>query len=99
MSGPSATDRVSLNSPAIRALSRGRADRPARPRHPRMRAGGRTPWRKRWLTLWKRMWRTVGAWPGFTPAARSLVGVDRWLGRLTRGRVVALGMAPSLILT
>ena len=45
------------------------------------------------------MWRTVGAWPGFTPVARGLVGVDRWLGRLTRGRVVALGMAPSLILT
>ena len=45
------------------------------------------------------MWRAVGSWPGFTPAARSLVGVDRWLGRVTRGRVVALGMAPSLILT
>jgi len=45
------------------------------------------------------MWRAVGAWPGFTPAAHSLVGLDRWLGRLSRGRVVALGMAPSLMLT
>ncbi|GIM91024.1 nitroreductase/quinone reductase family protein [Paractinoplanes toevensis] len=51
------------------------------------------------MTVWKRMWRAVGAWPGFTPVARSLVGVDRWLGRITRGRVVALGMAPSLLLT
>jgi len=32
------------------------------------------------------MWRAVGAWPGSTPVARSLVGVDRWLGRLTRTR-------------
>ncbi|MCU7727481.1 nitroreductase family deazaflavin-dependent oxidoreductase [Actinoplanes sp. KI2] len=49
--------------------------------------------------MWKKTWRAVGAWPGFTPVARSLVGLDRWLGRLTRGRVVALGMAPSLMLT
>ncbi|MEV6305479.1 nitroreductase family deazaflavin-dependent oxidoreductase [Actinoplanes sp. NPDC051861] len=49
--------------------------------------------------MWRKLWRTVGAWPGFTPIARSLVTVDRWLGRVTRGRVVALGMAPSLILT
>ena len=49
--------------------------------------------------MWKAMWRAVGGWPVFTPVARSLVGVDRWLGRLTRGRVVALGMAPSLVLT
>jgi deazaflavin-dependent oxidoreductase (nitroreductase family) len=45
------------------------------------------------------MRRAAGAWPGFTPVARSLVGLDRWLGRATRGRFVALGMAPSLILT
>jgi deazaflavin-dependent oxidoreductase (nitroreductase family) len=49
--------------------------------------------------MWKRAWRAAGTWPGFTPVARSLVGIDRWLGRLTRGRVVALGMAPSLMLT
>ena len=44
--------------------------------------------------MWRRAWRAVGAWPGFTPVARRLVTVDRWLGRVTRGRVVALGMAP-----
>ena len=49
--------------------------------------------------MWRKLWRTVGAWPGFTPVARRTVGFDRWLGRLTRGRVVALGMAPSLMLT
>lgn len=49
--------------------------------------------------MWRRLWRAVGAWPGFTPVARRMVTVDRWLGRVTRGRVVALGMAPSLILT
>ncbi|MFI5893850.1 nitroreductase/quinone reductase family protein [Actinoplanes sp. NPDC051513] len=49
--------------------------------------------------MWRRAWRAVGAWPGFTPVARRLVTIDRWLGRVTRGRVVALGMAPSLMLT
>jgi deazaflavin-dependent oxidoreductase (nitroreductase family) len=49
--------------------------------------------------VWRKLWRAVGAWPGFTPFARSLVGIDRWLGRLTRGRFVALGVAPSLMLT
>ncbi|MFC7534199.1 nitroreductase/quinone reductase family protein [Actinoplanes sp. GCM10030250] len=28
-----------------------------------------------------------------------MVDADRWLSRVTRGRVVALGMAPSLLLT
>ncbi|GLY08104.1 MULTISPECIES: nitroreductase/quinone reductase family protein [Actinoplanes] len=51
------------------------------------------------MIVWRRLWRAASALPGFTPAARSLVGVDRWLGRVTRGRMVALGMAPSLILT
>ncbi|MBB2946440.1 deazaflavin-dependent oxidoreductase (nitroreductase family) [Actinoplanes lutulentus] len=49
--------------------------------------------------MWRRMWRAVGAWPGFTPLARRTVTLDRWLGKVTRGRVVALGMAPGLILT
>lgn len=49
--------------------------------------------------MWRKLWRAVGSWPGFTPVARRLVTVDRWLGRLTRGRFVALGMAPSLVLT
>lgn len=51
------------------------------------------------MIVWRRIWRAASALPGFTPAARALVGVDRWLGRVTRGRVVALGVAPSLILT
>jgi len=45
------------------------------------------------------MWRAAGTLPVFTPVARRLVRIDRWLGRLTRGRVVSLGMAPSLVLT
>ncbi|MEU4244101.1 nitroreductase/quinone reductase family protein [Actinoplanes sp. NPDC026619] len=49
--------------------------------------------------MWQKMWRAAGALPGFTPVARRLVNVDRWLGRVTGGRVVALGMAPSLLLT
>lgn len=49
--------------------------------------------------MWRRLWRAAGAWPGFTPLARRLVRLDRWLGRVTRGRFVALGMAPSLMLT
>jgi deazaflavin-dependent oxidoreductase (nitroreductase family) len=49
--------------------------------------------------MWRRLWRGIGAWPGFTPVARRLVGLDRWLSGVTRGRMVALGMAPSLMLT
>jgi deazaflavin-dependent oxidoreductase (nitroreductase family) len=45
------------------------------------------------------MWRAIGSWPGFTPVARRMVTADRWIARVTRGRVVALGMAPSLMLT
>ena len=49
--------------------------------------------------VWRKFWRAVGAIPGFTPLARRTVTVDRWLSRVTRGRVVALGMAPGLLLT
>jgi deazaflavin-dependent oxidoreductase (nitroreductase family) len=35
----------------------------------------------------------------FAAAARPLVPADRLVGRLTRGRVVALGLAPALIIT
>jgi len=49
--------------------------------------------------VWRKLWRAAGASKGFTPVARRLVGIDRWLGRVSRGRVVALGMAPSLMLT
>ncbi|WP_240670387.1 nitroreductase/quinone reductase family protein [Actinoplanes solisilvae] len=49
--------------------------------------------------MWRKLWRTAGSWSAFTPVARRLVRVDRLLSRVTRGRVVALGMAPSLLLT
>ncbi len=35
----------------------------------------------------------------FTPFARAAVPVDRLVSRVTRGRVVALGMLPSLLIT
>jgi hypothetical protein len=40
-----------------------------------------------------------GGRPWFAAVARRLVGADRLIGRLTRGRVVALGLVPSLIIT
>ncbi|MFC0508572.1 nitroreductase/quinone reductase family protein [Micromonospora costi] len=43
--------------------------------------------------------RRVGHHRWFGTAARLLVPADRAVGRLTRGRIVALGLAPSLILT
>ncbi|MGK5738973.1 nitroreductase/quinone reductase family protein [Micromonospora sp. URMC 103] len=43
--------------------------------------------------------RRVGHHRWFAAAARLLVPADRAVGRLTRGRVVALGLVPSLILT
>ncbi|WP_221329581.1 nitroreductase/quinone reductase family protein [Actinoplanes sp. L3-i22] len=49
--------------------------------------------------VWKGFWRAVGSIPGFTPVAKRTVTLDRWLSRVTKGRVVALGMAPSLLLT
>jgi deazaflavin-dependent oxidoreductase (nitroreductase family) len=48
---------------------------------------------------WKSFWRAAGAVSFFTPVARRTVTLDRWVSRLTRGRVVALGMAPALLLT
>ncbi|TQS43690.1 nitroreductase/quinone reductase family protein [Cryptosporangium phraense] len=35
----------------------------------------------------------------FAPIASRLIVVDRWLSRVSKGRVVAVGMAPSLLLT
>lgn len=49
--------------------------------------------------VWRSFWRAVGSIPGFTPLARRTVTLDRWVSRVTRGRVVALGMAPGLLLT
>jgi deazaflavin-dependent oxidoreductase (nitroreductase family) len=51
------------------------------------------------LRGWRRLWRSLSTRRWFTPAARALVPADRLLSRITRGRVVALGMAPSLLLT
>ncbi|MDG4808409.1 nitroreductase family deazaflavin-dependent oxidoreductase [Micromonospora sp. WMMD1120] len=43
--------------------------------------------------------RRVGHHRWFGAAARLLVPADRVIGRLTRGRVVALGLLPSLVIT
>ncbi|MEV4202481.1 nitroreductase/quinone reductase family protein [Micromonospora globbae] len=43
--------------------------------------------------------RRLGHHRWFAAVARLLVPADRAVGRLTRGRVVALGLVPSLILT
>jgi deazaflavin-dependent oxidoreductase (nitroreductase family) len=41
----------------------------------------------------------LGAYRWFARTARALVPVDRFVARVTKGRIVALGMAPSLIIT
>ncbi|MEV4757515.1 nitroreductase family deazaflavin-dependent oxidoreductase [Micromonospora sp. NPDC049559] len=46
-----------------------------------------------------RLARRLGHRRSFATVARLVVPVDRLVGRLTRGRVVALGLAPSLIIT
>jgi deazaflavin-dependent oxidoreductase (nitroreductase family) len=51
------------------------------------------------MNLWQRFWRAVGDNSWFTPAAKAVVPLDRAVSRLTKGRVVALGMTPSLLLT
>ena len=43
--------------------------------------------------------RRLGHGRAFGAVSRLLVPVDRLVGRLTRGRLVALGMVPSLLLT
>ncbi|MGW5579167.1 nitroreductase/quinone reductase family protein [Micromonospora chokoriensis] len=43
--------------------------------------------------------RRVGHYRWFGATARLLVPADRVIGRLTRGRVVALGLMPSLVIT
>jgi deazaflavin-dependent oxidoreductase (nitroreductase family) len=45
--------------------------------------------------------RRVGGYRWFAVLGRAYVPVDRWLGRLSRGRLVALGLPglPSLLLT
>ena len=51
------------------------------------------------LGVWMKLWRAAGAWPGYAAVARRLVRTDRWLSRITGGRLVALRMAPSFLLT
>jgi deazaflavin-dependent oxidoreductase (nitroreductase family) len=48
---------------------------------------------------WRAMWRAIGSSRVFTPVARRLVRTDRWISRVSGGRLVSLGMAPSLLLT
>ncbi|MGC5029591.1 nitroreductase family deazaflavin-dependent oxidoreductase [Micromonospora sp. DT229] len=43
--------------------------------------------------------RRLGRYRWFGAAMRLLVPADRIVGRLTRGRVVALGLVPSLVIT
>ncbi|MDG4829657.1 nitroreductase/quinone reductase family protein [Solwaraspora sp. WMMD1047] len=47
----------------------------------------------------RQLTRSLGHRRWFARAGRFLVPADRLVGRLTRGRVVALGLMPSLILT
>jgi deazaflavin-dependent oxidoreductase (nitroreductase family) len=51
------------------------------------------------MSVLARLARHLGHHAWFGAAARPLVPADRFLGRLTRGRLVALGLAPSLIIT
>lgn len=41
----------------------------------------------------------LGRYRWFVRTARALVPVDRFVARATKGRIVALGMAPSMIIT
>jgi deazaflavin-dependent oxidoreductase (nitroreductase family) len=52
--------------------------------------------RMRW---WRTFWRWMSGFRWFTPLVRAAVPLDRLVGRVTRGRVVALGMLPSLLIT
>ncbi|HEY0697805.1 MAG TPA: nitroreductase/quinone reductase family protein [Micromonospora sp.] len=51
------------------------------------------------LSLPRRLALRLGHRRWFATVGRALVPVDRLVGRLTRGRVVALGLIPSLVLT
>ncbi|MFG1605053.1 nitroreductase/quinone reductase family protein [Actinoplanes sp. NPDC049265] len=48
---------------------------------------------------WQSMWRAAGRSRAFAPVVSRLLVADRWVSRLSKGRVVALGMTPSLLLT
>ncbi|HEX2774683.1 MAG TPA: nitroreductase/quinone reductase family protein [Micromonosporaceae bacterium] len=51
------------------------------------------------MSVLRRIASRLGHRRWFAAAARPLVPADRFLGRLTRGRLVALGLVPSLIIT
>ncbi|MEU4528202.1 nitroreductase/quinone reductase family protein [Micromonospora ureilytica] len=51
------------------------------------------------MSVLGRVTRRLGHHRWFGSAARLLVPADRVVGRLTRGRVVALGLIPSLVIT
>ncbi|WP_285793578.1 nitroreductase/quinone reductase family protein [Micromonospora sp. NBRC 107095] len=51
------------------------------------------------MSVLGRVTRRLGHHRWFGAAARLLVPADRVVGRLTRGRVVALGLIPSLVIT
>jgi deazaflavin-dependent oxidoreductase (nitroreductase family) len=51
------------------------------------------------MSVLRRIAGRLGHWRWFGAIARPLVPIDRLIGRLSRGRLVALGLAPALILT
>jgi deazaflavin-dependent oxidoreductase (nitroreductase family) len=51
------------------------------------------------VPMLRRLARTLGHRPWFARAARGLVPLDRFVGKVTKGRVVALGLLPSMIIT
>ncbi|MFI6780860.1 nitroreductase/quinone reductase family protein [Micromonospora sp. NPDC050276] len=51
------------------------------------------------MSVLRNLVRRAGHHRWFGAGARLLVPVDRMVGRLTRGRVVALGLLPSLVIT
>ncbi|MGW0501953.1 nitroreductase/quinone reductase family protein [Micromonospora sp. NPDC003241] len=51
------------------------------------------------MSIVRNVTRRIGHHPWFGATARLLVPLDRAVGRLTKGRVVALGLVPSLVIT
>jgi deazaflavin-dependent oxidoreductase (nitroreductase family) len=51
------------------------------------------------VPMLRRLARSLGHRPWFARVARGLVPADRFLGKITKGRVVALGLLPSMIIT
>ena len=51
------------------------------------------------MRWWRTFWARICHFRWFTGFAAAAVPLDRLISRVTRGRVVALGMLPSLLLT